>query len=54
LLERPITTIKKPIILQTEEEIMTFLTLKLIVITSFQWRRREKKCGAGRRPKNSD
>jgi hypothetical protein len=35
-LERPITAIKKPIILQTEEEITTLLTLKLIVLTSFQ------------------
>jgi hypothetical protein len=29
--------------LQMEEEITTLLTLKLIVLTSFQWRRREKK-----------
>jgi hypothetical protein len=35
-LQRPTTTTKKLRVLQTEEEITTLLTLKLIVLTSFQ------------------
>jgi hypothetical protein len=40
---------KKLRIFQMEEEIMTLLTLKLIVLTRFQWKRREKNCGTGER-----
>jgi hypothetical protein len=42
-LQQPIIETKKPRVLQMEEEIMTLLTPKLIALTRFQWRRREKK-----------
>jgi hypothetical protein len=42
-LQWPTTVRKKLGILQMEEEITTLLTLKLIVLTSFPWRKRENK-----------